>query len=288
MLHFGRRGRENLRQLQRSDFAVQRDGEGSLYVYKTRDEQTKNHQSDDNRAEGRMYEIRDSDRCPVRSFVKFVKRLSPNCPFLFQKPRNRPENGVYYHNVVVGQNKLGSMMSEISDRAKLSIRYTNHSLRATTVHILDKAQVPSRHIMTITGHKSENSLKTYSGLTDEGTKKRMSNVISMQSCAVSTSSTSTVNPLEDIDMNRKSCAVSSTSTVNQLEDTDLLNIIENINESSVQEVNMQSLLDDGLDSLYQNIDLPTGGTMQSLPPFPCLFNCTNVTINYTLPTSHLK
>jgi hypothetical protein len=112
-----------------------------------------------------------------------VKRLSLYCPFLFQKPRNRPENGVYYHNAVVGQNKLGSMMSEISDRANLSVRYTNHSLRATTVHILDRAQVPSRHIMTVTGHKSENSLKTYSGLTDEGTKKRMSNVISMKSCA---------------------------------------------------------------------------------------------------------
>jgi hypothetical protein len=56
MLHFGRRGQENLRQLQRSDFAAQRDGEGSLYVYKTRDGQTEIYQSDDNKAEGRMYE----------------------------------------------------------------------------------------------------------------------------------------------------------------------------------------------------------------------------------------
>lgn len=58
MLHFGRRGRENLRHLQRSDFAVQRDGEGALFVYKTRDEQTKNHQNDDDGADGKINDIR--------------------------------------------------------------------------------------------------------------------------------------------------------------------------------------------------------------------------------------
>ena len=138
----------------------------------------------------------DSSRCPVRTFVKFLKRLNPNCPYLFQKPRIRPEDGVYYHNVVVGQNKLGHMMSDISERAGLSVRYTNHSLRATTLHILDRAQIPSRHIMTVTGHKSENSLKTYSGVTDEGTKRRMSNVISEESCTsmpVRNTSASTAN-----------------------------------------------------------------------------------------------
>lgn len=36
-----REGRENSRHLQRANFAVQRDGEGALFVYKTRDEQTK-------------------------------------------------------------------------------------------------------------------------------------------------------------------------------------------------------------------------------------------------------
>lgn len=50
-------GRENSRHLQRANFAVQRDGEGALFVYKTRDEQTKNHQNDDDGTDGRMYEI---------------------------------------------------------------------------------------------------------------------------------------------------------------------------------------------------------------------------------------
>ena len=69
------------------------------------------------------------------------------------------------------------MMKKISAAAKLSVSYTNHSLRATTVHVLDVAQFPSRHIMSVTGHKSENSLKTYTGQTSEETKKRMSDTL---------------------------------------------------------------------------------------------------------------
>lgn len=59
MLHFGRRGRENLSTLTRSDFAVQQNADGILYVYKTKDEKTKNHQDDNEKsADGRMYEIK--------------------------------------------------------------------------------------------------------------------------------------------------------------------------------------------------------------------------------------
>lgn len=58
MLHFGRRGRENLSSLKRKHFAVKRGADDKLYVYKVIDEQTKNHQSDSElSSDGRMYEI---------------------------------------------------------------------------------------------------------------------------------------------------------------------------------------------------------------------------------------
>ena len=44
MIHFGHRGRENLASLTIKDFAVKQDSDGALYVDKTTDEQTKNHQ----------------------------------------------------------------------------------------------------------------------------------------------------------------------------------------------------------------------------------------------------
>jgi hypothetical protein len=37
---------------------------------------------------------------------------------------------------------------------------------------------PDRHIMFVTGHKAESSLKTYTGYTDSKTKQKMSNALS--------------------------------------------------------------------------------------------------------------
>jgi hypothetical protein len=77
---------------------------------------------------------------------------------------------MYYDNASVGHNKLGTFMTEISRMAKLSRECTNHSCRATTVYVLDEAQVPNRHILSVTGHKSESSLKTYTGKTCQKNK----------------------------------------------------------------------------------------------------------------------
>jgi hypothetical protein len=65
MHHFGRRGRENQRDLKRDDFVVTRDGEGALYAYKVKDELTKNHQTDDAKSKGRMYEIKGNLMSPL-------------------------------------------------------------------------------------------------------------------------------------------------------------------------------------------------------------------------------
>ena len=68
-------------------------------------------------------------------------------------------------------------MSVLSEKAELSRKYTNYSLRATSVYLLDAANIPTRHIMSVTGHKAESSLKTYTGHTDNNTKKLVSNII---------------------------------------------------------------------------------------------------------------
>ncbi|KAK3088293.1 hypothetical protein FSP39_017185 [Pinctada imbricata] len=179
MIYFGRRGRENLRDLKITDFACKRDGEGKMFIYLVKDEVTKNHQNDPNTASGRMYELQDGDDlCPVRTFVRYKRKLNPKCVFLFQRPSSNPKADVWYDNCPVGANKLGAIMSTISAEFGLSKSYTNHSLRATLVHILDAANFAGRHIMSVTGHKSETSFKTYTGYTDAGTKERMSKVLS--------------------------------------------------------------------------------------------------------------
>ena len=57
LLYFGRRGRENIRELRVSDFSCRKDTDGQFYIYMERDELTKNHKDDSNIADGRMYEI---------------------------------------------------------------------------------------------------------------------------------------------------------------------------------------------------------------------------------------
>ena len=96
--------------------------------------------------------------CPVKTFVHYKKKLNPKCVFLFQRPSKQPKVDVWYDNMPLGRNQLGIIMSEISKEFALSQVYTNHSLRATTVHVLDAANIAVRHIMSVTGHKSESIL----------------------------------------------------------------------------------------------------------------------------------
>ncbi len=66
-------------------------------------------------------------------------------------------------------------MATLSETANLSQRYTNHCLRSTSIAAMDEAGIDIRHIMQITGHKNEASVRAYAG--------RMSTDKSKQVCA---------------------------------------------------------------------------------------------------------
>jgi len=142
--------------------------------------------------------------CPVKTFVHYKKKLNPKCVFLFQRPSKQTKVDVWYDNMPLGRNQLGSIMSEISKEFSFSQVYTNHSLRATTVHVLDPANIAGRHIMSVTGHKSESSLKTYTGYTRNKTKKTMSSIVSdsLSSSVPATNRTADVKrEVEDLNNN---------------------------------------------------------------------------------------
>lgn len=54
---------------------------------------------------------------------------------------------------------LGDKMKRLSKKAKLSRIYTNHCWRATSITLLDGYK--ARHVMVISGHKSESSIRSY-------------------------------------------------------------------------------------------------------------------------------
>jgi len=115
----------------------------------------------------------------MKNLVQIVlSDLNPLNEFSFQHPKRNvstPED-VCYDNMVVGERTLGEKMKNISREAKLSKCYTNHSIRATVVTILDKSGFEARHIMAISGHKNEASIRSYSK-TDICTKKKMSETL---------------------------------------------------------------------------------------------------------------
>ena len=76
--------------------------------------------------------------------------------------------------MAMGKGSLGKMMSKISAEAKLSDRYTNHCLRATTVTALYYAGFEWKYICSATGHKSEVSLKHYCQEPSDEQKAKMS------------------------------------------------------------------------------------------------------------------
>ena len=103
------------------------------------------------------------DRCPGRTFLRYKSKLNKNCVYFFQRQSRNPKEDCWCDSAPIGHNVLGNIMNTISKECQLSQIYTNHSLRATTVHFLDIANIQDRHIMSVTGHKSQSSLKTYTG-----------------------------------------------------------------------------------------------------------------------------
>lgn len=181
MVYFANRGRENLRGMSVSDFELETDGQGLRYITH-RDTMTKSRrETEDEEFSGHMYEIPGSNRCPVSTFLAFKEVLNPDVECMWQRPKPvAPVDGSpWFVKSPLGVNTLGNKMKVIAEKAGCSHKYTNHSLRATTCTLLDEAGFPNRHIMSVTGHRSESSLKHYSRTSDKK-KQLMSNALAHQ------------------------------------------------------------------------------------------------------------
>ena len=180
MVYFANRGMENLRVMKPDDFVLHTEAENNREFFTLRDMGTKNHSMDDEESQGgRMYSIQGNPRCPVVTQKKYLEKLNPRCQWMWQRPKKNveEEDDVWYDNSPVGRDSLSNMMKKISIAAGCSKIYTNHCLRATTCTLLDHAGCKSRDIMSVSGHKSETSIKHYVR-TSEETKEEMSDIIS--------------------------------------------------------------------------------------------------------------
>ena len=134
------------------------------YVYKDQDELMKNHKNTDEKVTGFMPENRDDPLCPVKSFRKYLEHLHRENNYLWQTPLdkiNLQTMTVWYGRQHMGKNTLANFMQDVSKECKLSKKYTNHSIRVTGVTVLTRQNFAAPEIMSITGHKSVQSLTRY-------------------------------------------------------------------------------------------------------------------------------
>lgn len=172
-LYFGKRGRENQRQMTKTMLALRKTPLGKRYYELQRDIlgaalATKNHQSglndEEDESDGKMFEVPGSPRFPVQTVENYISHLSPEMEFLFQRPRavssifNPEVDAVWFCNSPLGISHLSSMMRTMSVNAAIIPPRSNHCVRATSVTILSDANLETRHIKCVTGHKSDTSI----------------------------------------------------------------------------------------------------------------------------------
>jgi len=110
----------------------------------------------------------------------YLQKLNPRYEALFQYPKRAvtQEDQVWYDNKPLGVNKRAGMMKEISKLASLSNIYSNHSVRATAITLWSDRKVPWRHIMAISGHRSEASLRNYNARPSSEQLRACSDILS--------------------------------------------------------------------------------------------------------------
>ncbi|KAM6292076.1 activating transcription factor 7-interacting protein 1 isoform 1-T1 [Porphyrio hochstetteri] len=155
-LHFAKRGREILRDLAPDAFVVEKDKNGRRYAMFRYPGKGKN---EDPHKMAKMYDMPGDPNCPVFSLELYLSKLPPEPPAFYLHPlkltsEQMQEQPIWYKREPMGVNFLSTMMPRISVAARLSQRYTNHSLRTTTIQLLCEAGLGPREIMAVTGHHS--------------------------------------------------------------------------------------------------------------------------------------
>ena len=217
MLYFGKRGRENISKLSKKMLVLRSTPQGRRYFELRREAlvSTKNHRGgvDDNyidEADGKMFEVSDSPRCPVKTLESPVKTLEsllkllhPNLDTVFQRPReicakfNVQNDEVWYYNSPIGVNTFGNLLKTMSKAAGIIPYLTNDSIRASSVTVLSDSNVEARHIKAVTGHKSDNSIESYNTRASFQQKENMSNILSRFVAGSQQNQCSSTNTISD-------------------------------------------------------------------------------------------
>ena len=210
-----------MKNFKKSTFLFKVDDSGREYVEMSFNEATKNHPNAESlNIKTRMYSHNELDNCPIKSLRKYLSKLDEKCDTFFTIPKRAYKEAEKWYTIrPMGVNSLSGLMINISTRLGLSQRYTNHSIRATTVTQLSRAGFQARQIMRVTGHKVESSLTSYSADNSENEKRIISDTL-MRPAPTNASSTSSITT---------TCAHTHGQSSTSVSDQQIQNIFYNYN-----------------------------------------------------------
>ena len=166
----GGRGQEGHHELKIEEFTPRTDEAGREYLHFIEGPR-KTRQGGLNHKERpvfpRIYRTNLS-RCPFTIFKIYKSKrpesLKDEGP-LYLSPISRPATDVWYKSdIPMGINKLSTVVKDVIKGSPLENngkRYTNHSIRKTTVKKLRSQGIPKEDVRTVTGHKRSDSLDAY-------------------------------------------------------------------------------------------------------------------------------
>ena len=118
----------------------------------------------------------DKYMCPVQVFKLYMSKLNNQVDYLWQKPKTGClfyNDKEWYDARIVSHDPLKCFMKFLSESAKLDKSYMNHSMRVTVIQTLDSAGFEARHIMKLSSHKNESTIKVYATEVSEDKRKEM-------------------------------------------------------------------------------------------------------------------
>ena len=124
-----------------------------------------------------------TDHCPVKLLELLISKRPPKLRTsgaLYLTPLRKLRECLWYSVQSVGEGKIKTYMKTIVTMAGIGEngrRFTNHSVRKTTVRKLQKAGVSNDKIASITGHQNEESLRSYA-VTDMSDHEKISLILS--------------------------------------------------------------------------------------------------------------
>ena len=124
-------------------------------------------------------------RCPVALLKNYLSKrpedLKLSGPFYLACIDNPTKTDVWYKKSRMGKNTISKIMKSMKENSPLhemcpDKRLSDHSVRKTVVRKLKAKGVPKSEIITITGHRQEQSVEAYdSGNEDE--QRKLCNMI---------------------------------------------------------------------------------------------------------------